>query len=312
MKFWSFEATVAAIYNALGKPKESYNKVQQLGVSAAAGYFAGIFCAVVSHPADTMVSSKSVKHSAPSRSQRSFVGERSEVAVASRRSVAHSESCLSSTCMHGRRRSARMATNVVLTSNFARLQSSTPRSSPVRPSRLSVPSTRRLGSEDYGRASGLVFLWSEPSPPSSGYVVSARSNCEDLDAFAHFRHLAAHLRHVQGHHGSPDHWFGRSGPHQEVSVVLTAMPFLSSSSPSSSSFRRLLESFHPIFSTPMSLFSKSFKPLYTTTKPLFVPYLVFASPSRENVYRTFLLKLVALVCGSAEYTDGLALTGVCI
>ena len=72
MKFWSFEATVAAIYNALGKPKSEYNKVEQLGVSAAAGYFAGIFCAVVSHPADTMVSSKSLKHSAPSRSRRSF------------------------------------------------------------------------------------------------------------------------------------------------------------------------------------------------------------------------------------------------
>ncbi|BGP30533.1 Cu/Pi carrier [Rhodotorula toruloides] len=56
MKFWSFEATVAAIYNALGAPKESYNKLQQLGVSATAGYIAGVFCAVVSHPADTMVS----------------------------------------------------------------------------------------------------------------------------------------------------------------------------------------------------------------------------------------------------------------
>ena len=41
---------------------------------------------------------------------------------------------------------------------------------------------------------------------------------------------------------------------------------------------------------------KSFKALYTTTKPLFVPYLVFASPSRENVYRTFSLKLVRVVC----------------
>lgn len=60
MKFWSFEATVAAIYNALGAPKESYNKLQQLGVSATAGYIAGVFCAVVSHPADTMVSSESI------------------------------------------------------------------------------------------------------------------------------------------------------------------------------------------------------------------------------------------------------------
>ncbi|MBW0496383.1 hypothetical protein O181_036098 [Austropuccinia psidii MF-1] len=56
MKFWSFEATVAKIYASLGKPKESYNKLQQLGVSFVGGYIAGIFCAVVSHPADTMVS----------------------------------------------------------------------------------------------------------------------------------------------------------------------------------------------------------------------------------------------------------------
>jgi len=56
MKFWSFEATVQQIYKRLSKPKDQYNKVQQLGVSAVAGYIAGIFCAVVSHPADTMVS----------------------------------------------------------------------------------------------------------------------------------------------------------------------------------------------------------------------------------------------------------------
>lgn len=34
---WSFEATVAAIYDFIGKPKATYNKVEQLGVSAAAG-----------------------------------------------------------------------------------------------------------------------------------------------------------------------------------------------------------------------------------------------------------------------------------
>ncbi|KAI5480236.1 mitochondrial phosphate carrier protein [Pseudohyphozyma bogoriensis] len=56
MKFWSFEATVAAIYKQLGKPKESYNKLEQLGVTTVSGYIAGVFCAVVSHPADTMVS----------------------------------------------------------------------------------------------------------------------------------------------------------------------------------------------------------------------------------------------------------------
>ena len=36
------------IYKRLSKPKDQYNKVQQLGVSAVAGYIAGIFCAVVS------------------------------------------------------------------------------------------------------------------------------------------------------------------------------------------------------------------------------------------------------------------------
>jgi len=57
MKFWSFEATVSYIYGSiLGKPKDAYNKAQQLAVSAAAGYWAGIFCAVISHPADNLVS----------------------------------------------------------------------------------------------------------------------------------------------------------------------------------------------------------------------------------------------------------------
>jgi solute carrier family 25 phosphate transporter 3 len=57
MKFWSFEATVQAIYkNFIPKPRSECSKLEQLGVSAAAGYIAGVFCAVVSHPADTMVS----------------------------------------------------------------------------------------------------------------------------------------------------------------------------------------------------------------------------------------------------------------
>ncbi|ORY73260.1 mitochondrial carrier domain-containing protein [Leucosporidium creatinivorum] len=56
MKFWSFEATVAQIYSMIPKPRSECNKLEQLGVSAAAGYIAGVFCAVVSHPADTMVS----------------------------------------------------------------------------------------------------------------------------------------------------------------------------------------------------------------------------------------------------------------
>jgi len=55
-KFATFEETVAYIYRTLGKPKESYNKFQQTGISFLGGYIAGIACAVVSHPADVMVS----------------------------------------------------------------------------------------------------------------------------------------------------------------------------------------------------------------------------------------------------------------
>ena len=56
VKFATFEKTVEQIYKFLGKPKESYNTVQQTGVSFLGGYIAGIGCAVVSHPADVMVS----------------------------------------------------------------------------------------------------------------------------------------------------------------------------------------------------------------------------------------------------------------
>ena len=198
------------------------------------------------------------------------------------------------------------ALNAVLTPDSALPQSSTPRSSPARPSRLSAPSTRRLASADFGVDWALVFLWSEPSPPSSGYVVSVHSNRNDLDAFAHSFHFTAHLRHVQGHHGSPDHWLGRSGPHQEVSVVLTAMPSLSSSSPSSPSYRRLLESFHPTFSTPMSLYSS---PLNPSTPP---PQVALRSVSRLCLflYEKMSTELFCsnwscglMVCGTPEYAD---------
>ncbi|KAF1917382.1 mitochondrial carrier domain-containing protein [Ampelomyces quisqualis] len=56
VKFATFEETVSRIYAFLGKPKDSFNSLQQTGVSFAGGYIAGIFCAVVSHPADVMVS----------------------------------------------------------------------------------------------------------------------------------------------------------------------------------------------------------------------------------------------------------------
>lgn len=53
VKFATFEETVSRIYSFLGKPKDSYNSLQQTGVSFLGGYIAGIFCAVVSHPAGT-------------------------------------------------------------------------------------------------------------------------------------------------------------------------------------------------------------------------------------------------------------------
>jgi solute carrier family 25 phosphate transporter 3 len=57
MKFTAFESIVEAIYkNALSKPKEEYNKAQQLAVSFVGGYLAGVFCAIVSHPPDVIVS----------------------------------------------------------------------------------------------------------------------------------------------------------------------------------------------------------------------------------------------------------------
>lgn len=52
-----FERTVVFCYdNIFTAPKESYSKSQQLTISFLSGYWAGIFCAIVSHPADTIVS----------------------------------------------------------------------------------------------------------------------------------------------------------------------------------------------------------------------------------------------------------------
>lgn len=38
------------------KPRDQCTKNEQLVVTFAAGYIAGVFCAIVSHPADTIVS----------------------------------------------------------------------------------------------------------------------------------------------------------------------------------------------------------------------------------------------------------------
>uniref|UniRef100_A0A0B7B693 Phosphate carrier protein, mitochondrial n=1 Tax=Arion vulgaris TaxID=1028688 RepID=A0A0B7B693_9EUPU len=57
MKFACFERTVEALYKfVVPKPRAECTKAEQLVVTFAAGYIAGVFCAIVSHPADTIVS----------------------------------------------------------------------------------------------------------------------------------------------------------------------------------------------------------------------------------------------------------------
>jgi len=57
MKFACFEKTVEAIYKfVVPKPRAECSKSEQLMVTFAAGYIAGVFCAIVSHPADVVVS----------------------------------------------------------------------------------------------------------------------------------------------------------------------------------------------------------------------------------------------------------------
>lgn len=56
MKFASFETIVEMIYARLPGSKSDYGKGAQTGVAFTAGYLAGILCAIVSHPADVMVS----------------------------------------------------------------------------------------------------------------------------------------------------------------------------------------------------------------------------------------------------------------
>lgn len=56
-KFFFFEKTVEVFYQyVFTRPKETYDRVTQLGVTFASGYVAGVFCAIVSHPADSLVS----------------------------------------------------------------------------------------------------------------------------------------------------------------------------------------------------------------------------------------------------------------
>eukprot|EP01097_Dermamoeba_algensis_P005282 TRINITY_DN3351_c0_g1_i1.p1 TRINITY_DN3351_c0_g1~~TRINITY_DN3351_c0_g1_i1.p1 ORF type:complete len:171 (+),score=50.50 TRINITY_DN3351_c0_g1_i1:108-620(+) len=56
-KFYFFEKCVQLFYtHVFTQPKETYSKLTQLGVTFASGYSAGVICAIVSHPADSIVS----------------------------------------------------------------------------------------------------------------------------------------------------------------------------------------------------------------------------------------------------------------
>merc|ERR1711983_154119 len=55
MKFACFEKTVEFLYaNVVPRPRAECTKSEQLVVTFAAGYIAGVFCVIVSHPADTI------------------------------------------------------------------------------------------------------------------------------------------------------------------------------------------------------------------------------------------------------------------
>jgi solute carrier family 25 phosphate transporter 3 len=56
-KFFFFEKIVQVFYtHVFPEPKDTYSKTTQLGVTFTSGYLAGVVCAIVSHPADSIVS----------------------------------------------------------------------------------------------------------------------------------------------------------------------------------------------------------------------------------------------------------------
>jgi len=56
-KFFFFEKIVQQFYtHVFTAPKETYSKPTQLGITFTSGYLAGVICAIVSHPADSLVS----------------------------------------------------------------------------------------------------------------------------------------------------------------------------------------------------------------------------------------------------------------
>jgi solute carrier family 25 phosphate transporter 3 len=56
-KFFFFEKIVQQFYTRVfTEPKDTYGKPTQLGITFASGYLSGVVCAIVSHPADSVVS----------------------------------------------------------------------------------------------------------------------------------------------------------------------------------------------------------------------------------------------------------------
>jgi solute carrier family 25 phosphate transporter 3 len=56
VNFYTFENIVEAVYkHVFTEPRDSYSTTTQLGITTASGYLAGAACAVVSHPADSLV-----------------------------------------------------------------------------------------------------------------------------------------------------------------------------------------------------------------------------------------------------------------
>ncbi|CAF2809676.1 unnamed protein product [Rotaria sp. Silwood2] len=57
VKFACFERTIEALNNyIIRKPREQRTKTKELAITFIAGYIARIFCAIISHPADKIVS----------------------------------------------------------------------------------------------------------------------------------------------------------------------------------------------------------------------------------------------------------------
>ena len=64
IKFVGFYLTAESIYDRIekstGKTKSDLSKATQLSITFAAGYWAGIFCAVATQPMDNLVSMKGI------------------------------------------------------------------------------------------------------------------------------------------------------------------------------------------------------------------------------------------------------------